>query len=92
MRLLLQECGLDAGDIDAALARARETPLATVVNPDDGVVMSLSPAVRSRLYTRLAQWPENKLMRQPYHLQEGVFEGLFARAAWIPPPWTCSVA
>jgi hypothetical protein len=56
-----------------------DTASATIVKPGDAVIMGISTAVRTKLYAVLAQWPENKLMREPYHLELDRFEALFKK-------------
>jgi len=70
VRELLSGCGLTTIQLEAALApeRVADTPTAVVLTPTDEVILGLSPAVREKLYTLLAQWPENKMIAAPYHL------------------------
>ncbi len=86
VRTLMGSCGMTTSQISMALAdgKVEDTPQATIVRPGDDVVLSLSPEVRSKLYTALAQWPANHHMEQPYHLPGLDFELLFAKSKVEP--------
>lgn len=51
---------------------------AVTVKPDEALLFSLSPEVRTKLYSTLGKWPENKFMSSPYHLP-GNFEEMARR-------------
>jgi len=71
----LAECGLTESQIATALApdKVDSRADATVLKPDAALILSISPETRAKLYTVLANWPENKFMSEPYHLP-GDFE------------------
>lgn len=66
----LADCGFTGDQITAALAgdKVSSRSDATVVSPDASLILSLAPETRSKLYSILANWPENKFMCEPYHL------------------------
>lgn len=70
IRELLSGCGFTERQVALALApeAVTDSPTATLLRPPAELVIGLSPAVREKLYTVLAQWPENKAMATPYHL------------------------
>ena len=86
VRAMMTGCGMSEGQVDAAVAgrRLMFDGAGTVVTPGEDLVMSLSPNVRGCLYTLLAQWPENTLMRQPYHLSDDDVEPRMTRAGVDP--------
>ena len=70
LRKLLEDCGFTAAQLEQALAPSALSDTATgvVVKPPAELVLSLAPEARSKLYTLLAKWPDNKMMSEPYHL------------------------
>ena len=80
-RDLMLASGFTEAQVTGALSpdKMTDTPEAIIVKPDDALVLALSPEVRCKFYTVLAAWPENKLMREPYHLEEKRFEALFIK-------------
>jgi hypothetical protein len=68
VQALMQKCGLPPEQIARALSSelALVTASNTIVTPDDELILSLAPAVRTALYTELAQHLENHYMRAPY--------------------------
>lgn len=78
---LMLNAGMTAAQADAATAEGKveNTADAVVIKPGDELVCALPEAVREKFYAVLGQWPENKLMREPYHLQSEQFEGVFAK-------------
>ncbi|MGA0854058.1 MAG: hypothetical protein ACO3RK_04500 [Luteolibacter sp.] len=69
VRALLAECGLSESLISASLQanRVQSNATALIVMPTDEAVMALSSSGRSKLYSYLAQWPENRYMVNAYH-------------------------
>ena len=80
-RSLMLNAGLTAEQADAAMAdgKVENTADAVIVKPGDELVLALPQDVREKFYAVLAKWPENKLMREPYHLQGGQFEAVFTK-------------
>lgn len=80
VRALMSAAGMTAAQITAALDPAciEVTANATLVNPTAGVVLGLSPQVRSTLYELMAEWPANKHMIEPYHLDENDLDARFS--------------
>ena len=80
-RSLMLNSGLTAAQADAAMAdgKVENAAEAFVVKPGDELVLELSQEVREKFYAVLAQWPENKLMCEPYHLQNDQFDKIFAK-------------
>jgi hypothetical protein len=80
-RALMLDAGMTAAQSDAALTAASvaDTAAATIVKPADALILAMPPAVRTKLYATLAQWPENPLMRAPYHLELDRCEALLLK-------------
>jgi len=81
VRDLMLASGFTQAQATTALSadQMTDTPAAIIVKPDDALVLSLTPEARCKFYTSLAAWPENKLMREPYHLEEKKFAALFIK-------------
>ena len=78
---LLKTAGLSDEQISSSLApeKVLDQSDAVTVKPDEALLFSLKPEVRSRLYNVLAKWPQNKFMNSPYHLP-GNFEEMARRS------------
>lgn len=85
-RALMIDAGLTDGQSDAALTAKNvdDTASATIVKPDDALILEMTSEVRAKLYATMAQWPENRLMCSPYHLELSRCEALFKKNG-IPP-------
>ena len=72
VRALMAAAGMGEAQLTAALdpKHVEVTAHATLVSPPADLVLGLAPEVRSTLYAVMAEWPANKHMRQPYHLDE----------------------
>lgn len=77
----LKTAGLSEQQIVSALAPGKVSDQSdgVTVKPDEALLFSLKPEVRSRLYNVLAKWPQNKFMNSPYHLP-GNFEEMAKRS------------
>ena len=80
VRALLQESGLSDGLIDDSLQpeRAQVSASGVIVQPTDEAVMGLSSSGREKLYSYLAQWPENRYMANAYHFVPSRLDALLA--------------
>lgn len=78
---LMKAAGMTDAQCQTALTtgKVEDTAAATIVHPDDELIFSLTPEVRSKLYATLAQWSENKLMREPYHVEINRIRPLFEK-------------
>lgn len=85
-RALMEQCGFSPAQLDQAFAtdRVEDTSSATIVRPSSELVLSLSPEVRSKFYTALAQWSDNKHMATPYHLPGESLDAVFVRSEVEP--------
>lgn len=85
-REILVASGMSAGLIESTLAaeNVEDTPKATIVRPGDEVVIALPNEVRAKLYSTLAQWPENRYMGNPYHLPNEDFSAVMTNKD-VPP-------
>ncbi len=85
-RTLMLDAGMTAAQVSEAMAEGKveNTAEAIIVKPGDDLVIALPPEVREKFYAVLAQWPENKLMREPYHLQSDQFEEVFTKNGVAP--------
>jgi hypothetical protein len=85
-REILAASGMSAGLIESTLAaeNVEDTPKATIVRPGDEVVIALPNEVRAKLYSTLAQWPENRYMGNPYHLPSEDFSAVMTNKD-VPP-------
>jgi hypothetical protein len=85
-REILVGSGMSSGLIESTLAaeKVEDTPKATIVRPGDEVVTAMPNEVRAKLYSTLAQWPENRYMANPYHLPSEDFSALLAGTD-VPP-------
>lgn len=81
VRALMISAGMTEGQADAAMTEGKveSSSGSTIVKPDDQLVVELAKDVRAKFYTILAQWPENKLMREPYRLRDEKFGDLFQK-------------
>jgi len=68
VRALMQDCGVPASLIDHALssALATENEGKVVINPDEQLILGLTPAVREKLYGKLAAFEENFYLGSPF--------------------------
>lgn len=82
VRALMAGCGMSEAQVEAAVSGSRLVYDGTnsTVCPGEDVVMSLGAETRGCLYTLLAQWPENTLMRQPYHVSDEDLDPRMVRA------------
>jgi hypothetical protein len=82
VRALMTGCGMSLSQVESALSGSRLAydGTTTTVSPGDDLVMSLAREIRGCFYTLLARWPENSLMRHPYHLAEDDLEARMIRA------------
>lgn len=71
----LKSAGFTDAQIVSTLAgeKVSDQAAAVTVRPDEALLFSLAPEVRTKLYSVLGKWPENKFMNSPYHLP-GNFE------------------
>ena len=85
-REILVNSGMSTGLIETTLAakNVEDTPKATLVRPGDEVVIALPKEVRAKLYSILAQWPENRYMANPYHLPSGDFSAVLTNKDVLP--------
>jgi hypothetical protein len=81
-RVILEASGMSPAMVEESLAaeHVEDTPSATVLRPEDSLVISLPADVRAKLYSHLAKWPVNNRMANPYHLPAPDFSALFAEA------------
>ena len=81
-RALMTQCGFTAAQVEQAFAPAQveDTSSATIVRPTPELVLALTPEVRSKFYTLLAQWTDNTHMVTPYHLPGETLDGIFIRS------------
>src|SRR5205814_1358879 len=80
VRSLLLSCDLPAARVNLALAPGRMslTPSNAIVEPEDELVLSLSPAGRSKLYSELARSAANsQFIRFPFCYPKMSFETCF---------------
>ena len=82
VRALMTGCGMRDSQVEAALSGSRlmYDGTTTTVSPGEDLVMSLSTETRGCFYTLLAKWPENTLMRHPYHFSEVDLEPRMTKA------------
>ena len=82
VRSLMAGCGMSESQVEASLSGSRLVydGMTTTVTPGEDLIVSLSGEVRGCLYTRLGQWPENTLMRHPYHISDEDLEPRMAKA------------
>lgn len=80
VRELLAKSGLSGELIDASLQpdRVQSSATGVILNPTDEVVMGLSRSGREKLYSYLAQWPENRYMANAYHFVPSRLDALLA--------------
>ena len=80
VRARLTACGVAAEQIARALAPAVATysNAGTVIKPDDELVFSLAPAVRTKLYRELAASSANHYMQFPFIFPGKSFEVCFS--------------
>jgi hypothetical protein len=92
VRSLMQSCGLPAGQIDRALSPPllSRTPSGTVITPDAGLVFSLTPESRAKLYSRLGRSSANHLMQFPFCLVGSSTDGRFTDSR-LPEPVLASL-
>jgi len=86
VRELLAESGLSARLTDACLKpdRVQSSATALIIKPTDEAVMALSSAGREKLYTYLAQWPENHYMKNAYHFMPARLHALMSTGGISP--------
>jgi hypothetical protein len=86
IRGLLAACGLDGGLIEDSLKpeRVENSATAVIVKPTDEAVLALPPGGRAKLYTHLAQWPENRYMATPYHFMPSKLSALLDKGGISP--------
>ncbi len=79
VRTRLTECGVAPAQISLALspARASVSSAGTVIKLDDGLVFSLTPEVRTKLYRELAADSANHYMQFPFIFPGKSFEECF---------------
>ncbi len=79
VRSLMQTCGLAAGDIDRALLPASMVfdNSNTIVKPAAGLVLSMPPKTRAKLYAELANYESNGLMHYPFCFSGNTFATKF---------------
>jgi hypothetical protein len=79
VRAAMQSSGVAEDEIQRALS----SPMMSsengnvVVTPDDGLIFSLDPQTRSKLYNVLARFNENEFMRFPFVFRTNTFEERF---------------
>jgi hypothetical protein len=80
---LLLSCGFTSNLVAQALSdgRATTTGIATVIRPDEQLLLALSPAVRARLYTTLARISGNHYMEYPFCFPRKAFALWFGNGA-----------
>ncbi|MGC3992336.1 MAG: hypothetical protein QM796_22085 [Chthoniobacteraceae bacterium] len=68
VRALMQECGVPAALIEHALSTglATENEGKVIINPDEQLILGLTPTVREKLYGKLAAFDENFYMGSPF--------------------------
>lgn len=76
VRKVMQSSGLAADQIQKALAAGAVTCTnsSTVITPDSGLVFSLSPEARAKLYAVLARFSANELMQFPFCFPGNAFD------------------
>jgi len=76
VRTAMQSSGLAADQIEKALSATAMiyTNSSTVITPDEGLVFSLSPESRAKLYAVLAHFSANKMMQFPFCFPEDTFD------------------
>jgi hypothetical protein len=79
VRTLMLSCGLAASQTEQALlpSSVLTTSSNTVVLPDDGLVFSLLPQVRAKLYDELGRFAANQFMQSPVSLHGPAFDVWF---------------
>jgi hypothetical protein len=80
VRQVVLSSGLTESQADRALAPGRVSSSNgnTILSPENGLVASLSPETRAKLYHELAHSPENEHMRFPFCYSGNTFEEAFA--------------
>jgi hypothetical protein len=70
VRTELLDCGLTSSQANRALALqlATNNSVGTIIKPDDDLLFSLSPEVRSKLYGGLGRFGSNHYMQYPFYL------------------------
>jgi hypothetical protein len=78
IRETMLACGLTAEQVQRALSPGHfiATSSNTVVNPDDDLVLALTPPVRAKLYQELARFPDNHYMKFPFFFTDQSLETL----------------
>ena len=83
-RTLMTQCGFTAAQVEQAFAQVEDTANATIVRPTPELVLALTPEVRSKFYTLLAQWTDNAHMATPYHLPGESLDEIFIKSEVDP--------
>jgi hypothetical protein len=90
VREVMLSSGLTEEQVSGALTSAKSCNGATMVSPDNNLVLSLSPQTRAKLYHELGRNNGNEHMRFPFCYSKGEFEEAFA-AEKISPTTTALV-
>ncbi len=80
VRPQLAACGVAPAQIARALSAALAvyTNANTVIKPDDALIFSLAPEVRTKLYRALAAFPANHYMQFPFIFPDKNFDACFS--------------
>lgn len=80
VRTLLAASGLTSNELTGALAPANVsvTPTGIIVKPDEATILGLSPATRANLYNRLAEFPGNHYIKNPFVFADKSFDTIAA--------------
>jgi hypothetical protein len=86
VRTLMQTCGLASNEIEHALSPQyiSVTGSNTIIQPDDELVLSLSPQTRAKLYGALSQTSGNHYMQFPFYFPRQSFEARFGNSQLDP--------
>jgi hypothetical protein len=82
-RTLLLTCGLATNLAEKALSDSMSTTdgVATIIRPDEQLLVALAPAVRAKLYATLARVPGNHYMEYPFCFPRKTFTLWFGNGA-----------
>ena len=84
---ILRDCGLTQEQADAALSTLEPVPNAphlVSIDPPRGLVSSLDPETRSRLYSRLARLDANFAQAQPFRMRADHLEDWLGAKSFDP--------
>lgn len=81
---MMTACGLSKDQVQRAVSLASVTSTNVQIRPDNDLIFSLSPEVRSKFYTKLAQFGSNFYMKWPFCYPRQSFETCMEKSEVSP--------